>query len=162
MIMTKDECCPKFDPALWDEKTHNWDNKPFIKGTVPQIFHIPIPWIFGRTIFRMWRSIEAAKAAPEMKDFILMSYDPSPWKSELYMTTTVKVAGEENVRLSGTFISKVFEGAYSDPPRWIKKFDEYLAAKDQKALKYYFYFTYCPKCSKKYGHNYCVVFAQIA
>lgn len=109
--------------------------------------------------------IDEAKAAPDLKEFILMSYDPSPWKSELYMTVTKEVPGEKNVKISGTFISKVFEGGYNEPPKWIKefdKFDKYLAGQRKKAKKYYFYFTYCPKCSKKYGHNYGVVFAQVA
>ncbi len=24
-------CCPKFDPAPWDDKTFEWTNKKFIK-----------------------------------------------------------------------------------------------------------------------------------
>lgn len=161
MIMTKDECCPRFDPALWDGKTHSWNNKPFIMKTVPQVFHIPIPWKFAGAITSMWKMAEDAKAAPDLKDFILMSFDPSPWKSELYLAVTKEIQGAENVKISGTFISKVFDGPYNSPPKWIKEFDKYLAEKGKKALKYYFYFTYCPKCSKKYGHNYCVVFAKV-
>jgi len=161
MPMSKDDCCPKFDPKPWEEKTHNWNNKPFVRETIPQIFHIPIFWMYGAAVTRMWKRVQEAGAAPDMKDFILMSYDPSPWKSELYMTVTKEVPGAENVKISGTFISKVFDGPYSAPPKWIKEFDKYLAGKGKKALKYYFYFTYCPRCSKKYGHNYCVVFAQV-
>ena len=28
------ECCPKFEPSKWDNKTFTWKNKPFIKETV--------------------------------------------------------------------------------------------------------------------------------
>jgi NMD protein affecting ribosome stability and mRNA decay len=46
-------------------------------------------------------------------------------------------------------------------PKWIKEMDALLAAQGQKALKYYFHYTSCPKCAKIYGHNYVVAFAQI-
>jgi len=36
------ECCPKFDPAPWNEKTHEWKDKPFIRETLPQLFHMPL------------------------------------------------------------------------------------------------------------------------
>lgn len=39
----KSQCCPKFNPKLWDEKTHQWKDKLFIKNTVPQLFHMPFP-----------------------------------------------------------------------------------------------------------------------
>ncbi|MBN2057702.1 MAG: hypothetical protein JW782_02780 [Candidatus Saganbacteria bacterium] len=159
--MKKDDCCPQFDPTPWEGKTHVWNDKLFIVGSVPQFLHIPFPPMFAATVTRMWKRAEEAQAAPDLKDFILMAYDPSPWKSELYMTVTKDVPGEKSVRLSGTFITKVFDGPYNAPPKWVKEFDEYLSGQSKKALKYYFYFTYCPKCSKKFGHNYCVVFAQV-
>ena len=28
------ECCPKFEPERWDEKTLEWKNKKFVKGSV--------------------------------------------------------------------------------------------------------------------------------
>ena len=35
------------------------------------------------------------------------------------------------------------------------------ASQGKKAGKYYFYYTSCPKCAKKYGHNYIVAFAEV-
>ena len=52
--MNEKECCPKFDPQPWDEKTHVWKNKPFIRETIPQIFHMPLPWMFGGAVTKMW------------------------------------------------------------------------------------------------------------
>lgn len=91
----------------------------------------------------------------------MLAYDPSPWKSELYISVNKDVPNIENVKLSGKYISKVFDGAYNDVPKWITIFDEYLKKNSYKLLKYYFYYTTCPKCAKKYGHNYVVAFAQI-
>ncbi|MDD4358922.1 MAG: hypothetical protein PHY30_03860 [Candidatus Pacebacteria bacterium] len=88
-------------------------------------------------------------------------YDPSAWKSEYYISVNKEVLGVENVRLSGTFLTKVFDGPYNDVPKWIKGMDEYLKNKGKQAKKYYFYYTTCPKCAKIYGHNYVVAFAEI-
>ena len=154
------ECCPKFDPAPWDEKTHIWKDKLFIRETLPQLFHMPLPWMVGRMIGRMWKKAQDAGAAPDLKDFLWLATDPSPWRSEHYVHVTKEVPNAENATITGTFVSKVFDGPYSAVPRWIKEMDGYLAEHGTKSKKYYFYFTTCPRCAKKYGHNYVVAFAQ--
>ena len=35
-------CCPVFDPAQWNEQMYTWENKMFIRGTMPQILHYPL------------------------------------------------------------------------------------------------------------------------
>lgn len=155
------ECCPVFDPEPWDNKTHEWVNKPFIKDQIPQFFHMPWPPMMGKVIGRMWKKAQDAGMAPEMKDFLLLAYDPSPWKSELYMTVNGEVPGAENIKMTGTFISKVFDGPYNHVPNYLNEFRRYLVLQDKKAKKYYFYYTTCPKCAKKYGHNYIVAFAEV-
>lgn len=154
-----DECCPVFDPALLDGKTHVWENKLFLKEELRQIMHIPVH--MGEHVTRMTRKIVDANAMPDARDFLLLAYDPSPWKSELYMTVTKDIPGANITTLSGTFFSKVFDGPYNHVPKWMKEVDALLESQNQKALKYYFHYAYCPKCAKKYGHNYCVAFAQV-
>lgn len=158
-MQESDVCCPQFEPELFDAKTHVWDKKLFMLDTVFQIMHFPVN--MGRVITRMSRKIENAKAMPESKDFLMLAYDPSPWKSELYMTVTKDVPGGKMTTLSGMFVSKVFDGPYYLVPKWIEEMDAYLAKRNQKAIKYYFHYAYCPKCAKKYGHNYCTAFAQV-
>lgn len=155
------ECCPKFDPALWDERTHVWKDRMFIMETLPQIFHSPLPWMVGKMVTRMWKKAEDAGAAPDKKDFLWLSYDPSPWKSEHYIFVTKEVPNAENVKLSGTFMSKVFDGPFNLITKWIKEMDAYIKAKGAKVMRYYVYCTTCPRCAQKYGHNYVVVFAQV-
>ncbi len=67
----------------------------------------------------------------------------------------------QNVKLSGTFLTKVFEGPYQNAPKWLKEMEAYVAEQGKKAQKYYFYYTTCPKCAKKWGKNYVVIFAQV-
>ncbi|MBW2990503.1 hypothetical protein KY348_02240 [Candidatus Woesearchaeota archaeon] len=159
--MKKHDCCPKFNPKPWDDKTHKWKNKLFIMDTIPQLFHTPLPWMIGRMIHKQWKKAQDAGAAPKIKDFLWLAYDPSPWKSEHYIHVTKEVPGANNVKLSGTFITKVYDGPFNKVPVWIKDMEKYLAKKGKKPKKYYFYFTTCPKCAKKYRHNYVVAFAQV-
>jgi effector-binding domain-containing protein len=157
----KNVCCPRFDPEPWNEKSVVFENKLFVRKDLPQIFHMPLPGTIGRMITKVWKDVEAAGAKPADKDFLWLAYDPSPWKSEHYIHVTREVPGAENVKLSGTFATKVFDGPYNDVPKWIKDMDKYLSSQGKKAQKYYFYYTTCPKCAKTYGHNYVVMFAQI-
>lgn len=157
----KDICCPRFDPTPWEEKTYEWKNKLFIMESIPQFMHMPLPFMYGRKVGSMWKKIQDAKADPELKDFLLLARDPSPWKSELYLLTTKEVPGANNVTLSGTFLTKVFEGPFREVPNWIKEMDLYIEKKGKKVKDYYFYYTTCPKCAKKYGHNYVVAFAEV-
>lgn len=154
-------CCPRFAPAMLDDKTHVWDNKLFMMDTVPQVFHIPLPGAVMRTVTRMWDKAQQARATPQMADFLMLTHDPSPWKAEWYMAIDAPVPGAAEVRLSGTFLSKVFDGPYSSVPKWLKEMESYAAAQGHKVKKHYFYYTTCPKCAKVYGHNYVVAFAQV-
>jgi hypothetical protein len=160
--MEEKECCPRFDPQPWENATHEWKDKLFLIDSVPQFFHIPLPGVYGKTITRMWNLAEKYEAKPEMKDFIMLSYDPSPWKSVLYLSLSKEIPDDKHmIKLSGSFITKVFDGPFQNVPKYMKDTEAYLESVGKKAKKYYFYYTTCPKCAKKYGHNYIVVFAEI-
>jgi len=161
VVTTPDLCCPEFDPTNWDHKKHVWSNKLFLKDSVPEFFHIPLPTTYGRVISRMWKRAEDAGVTPETKDFLLLAHDPSPFKGDLFLAITKEIPGAYMVKLSGTFMSRVFDGPYNQVPKYIKEMDGYLAAHKMKAKKYYFYYAYCPKCARKYGHNFIVVIAEI-
>jgi len=152
------ECCPKFNPTPWQNKEHIWKDKLFVKKDVNQIFHLPLN--MGKVITEMFDKVQKAGAETSGEEFLMLAYDPSPWKSEMYISVTKEVPNIENVKLSGKYISKVFDGPYNAVPSWIAEFELYLKEKNLKALRYYFYYTTCPKCAKKYGHNYVVAFAQ--
>jgi hypothetical protein len=158
---TDAQCCPRFDPEPWQEKELVWEGKSFIRETVPQFMHIPLPGTFGKAVQRMWQKIEDAQAKPDMRDFIMLAAESSPWKGEIYITTTREVPNAENVKFSGTYLTKVFDGSYNEVPKWIKEMTPYVTAKGRSVKKWFFYYTTCPKCAKKYGHNYVVTFAEV-
>ena len=156
------QCCPEFDPNKWDEKTFSWENKHFIKESIPLLFHIPFPPMIGRKITKMWRMAEESKTAPPKKEDVLVLFtDPHPFKSELYLSVTGHVSNADNVKISGTFISKVFDGPYNAIPKYIKEMEGYLFSIGEKAKKYYVHYAYCPKCAKESGHNYMILFAEV-
>lgn len=151
--------CSLIKPLRYNNKRIVWKNKLFLKDKAIQFMHMPLN--MRQVVGRMWTKIKLNKADPPVKDFLMLTYDPSPWVSEVYMNVTKRIPKANIVKLSGTFIAKVFDGPFNSPPKWVKEFDTYLSKKKLKALKYYFYFTMCPECIKKTGHNYCIVFAQI-
>jgi hypothetical protein len=154
-------CCAELDTRLWNNVEHKWTNKIFLKDSVPEVFHIPLPGSYHKVVTRMWKKAEEAGAAAAPKDFMLLAYDPTPFKSELLMSITKEIPGEEIVKLSGKFISKVFDGPYNNVPKFMKEMNGYLASLRKTAKKHYFYFAYCPKCAKKYGHNLIVDIAEV-
>lgn len=155
----KDECCPKFNPEPWEGKTLNWDNKLFVKDTVRSFMHVPLN--MGKVITRMAKQVQAAEAAPADEDFIILSDEVSPWKSDQYMSVTKEVEGLENVKLSGTYLTKVFEGHYKEMKNWHGEMMQYVKDQGKEVKKLYFFYTTCPKCAKKWGKNYVVALAQV-
>ncbi|MFC1875119.1 hydrolase [Chloroflexota bacterium] len=155
------QCCPKFDPEPWQEKEIIWKDKLFVKDTMMQFMHMPLPGTFGKKVGRMCKKIEDIGANPDIKDFIMLATESSPWKGEVYINATKEVPDAENVKLSGTFLTRVFDGPYSAIPKWAKEMTEYVAQKGKTIKKYYFYYTTCPKCAKIHGHNYVVAFAEV-
>lgn len=154
-------CCPVFDPKPWDGVEHAWNDKLFLMGTIPQFLHMPLPGKLDTEIGRLWKRAQDLGIAPAEGDFLLLMHDPSPWKAELFLSVTGRAGGERFGTLSGTFVSKVFDGPYNAVPSYIKELDAYLAGSGKAAKDYYFYYTTCPKCAKKYGHNYIVAFAAL-
>ena len=156
------ECCPVFRHELWDGRTHRWENKKFIKDSVPTLFHMPFPPLIGKKMTHMCDLAEKVNAMEgDKSEMLVLFHDPSAFKSEMYMQVNKEVPEANNVTISGTFVSKVFDGPYNAVPKFIKEMDAYLAESNQKAKDYYVHYAYCPGCMKKFGHNYMVLFAEV-
>ena len=150
-------CCPRFDPEPWDEKEVTFRDKLFVKDHVTSFFHIPLN--FGKVMVRNLEKIQAADALePEP---IMLSDEKSLWGSDIYIAVSRDVPGAETVKISGTFLTKVFEGPYKDIRQWIQEMKAWLESKAANVKKMYFFYTTCPKCAKYYGKNYVVILAQV-
>ncbi|WP_422080970.1 hydrolase [Ulvibacterium sp.] len=162
MEQAKKECCPTFDSEKWDGKTFKWDHKKFIKASVPTLFHIPLPPMIGKKITKMVKlAEEAQKLAKDEEDILLLFMDPNAFKSDIFLSVTGTVPNTKNTTLSGTFVSKVFDGPFNSVPKFMKQMDSYLDTSGEKAKNYYVHYAYCPKCAKEKGHNYMVLFAEV-
>lgn len=64
-------------------------------------------------------------------------------------------------KLTGTYVTKVFEGPYRDAGRWVQEMESYVNSTGQQLRRLFFFYTTCPKCAKAYGKNYVVAFAEI-
>lgn len=141
----------------WENKEITWKNKRFVKDRVRAILHIPIN--FGQVIVRNIKRIEAVKALED--PYVLLSDENSLWGSDLYIAVTKDVPGAQMATISGTFLTKVFEGPYKDVGKWMKEMNAYVQSKGKAAKKIFAFYTTCPKCAKVYGRNYVVLFAQV-
>lgn len=150
-------CCPRFDPTPWDGKEITWQGKRFVKDRVRSIFHIPVN--FGAVMKRNMSRIGSAEATGD--EMIVLSDENSLWGADIYIAVTKDIPGAAMAGLSGTFLSKVFEGPYRNVRQWIDEMKAYVQGQNKTLRKLYFYYTTCPKCAKIYGKNYVVLLAQV-
>jgi hypothetical protein len=150
-------CCPRFNPEPWDEKEVTWQDRLFIKDHVRSFLHIPLN--FGKVVVKNIEIIEAADAfAPQP---LMLSEEKSLWGSDVYIAVSKEVPMAEMTRISGTFLTKVFEGPYKNAGKWAKEMEAYAKSKGKEIKKMYFFYTTCPKCAEVYGKNYTVLLAKV-
>ncbi len=150
-------CCPRFDPTPWEGQQLHFRDKPFIKATTVSLFHIPLNMsdMFQST----FKAIKDADAEDE--ELLVLSRDPSSWSGEHFFSVKKEVPGADNVRLSGDFLTRVFEGPFSQMSTWCKEMEETVAGQGKRLDKLYYFYTTCPNCAKHYGKNYVVAIAQL-
>jgi hypothetical protein len=149
-------CCNRFDPKPWDGKEIVWKDKLFVKDHVISIFHIPLN--FGQVVVK---NMERIKSADALGDQLMLSDENSLFGSDIYIAVSKEVPGAKTEMISGTFLSKVFEGPYQNMGSWIKDMEKYAESKGRKIEKMFFFYTMCPKCAKFYGKNFTVILAKV-
>ena len=152
-----DECCPEFDPGPWDDKELEWRDRLFVRDRVRSLLHIPLN--FGAVMKRNMIRIQAADAEPAAA--AVLSDENSLWGADVYIEVTKEIPGARMARISGTFLSRVFEGPYRNMGAWIEAMQRHVKERGRTLRKLYFYYTTCPKCAKNYGKNYVVLLAQV-
>jgi len=151
-------CCAPVDPARWDGRTFHWEGQPFLRDRVRAFLHIPLN--FGAVAARSHAIVEAAGAYPD--EPFWLSDEVSKWRSDLYIALDRTVPGADVTTLSGTFLTRVFEGPFKDAGRWMAAMGEYVESQGHTVGKIYFFYATCPRCAKRFGVNRVVLFAQVA
>ena len=107
-------------------------------------FHIPLN--FGQIMVRNMEKIQ--KAGASAKEIIVLSDEKSMWGSNVYIAVEKDFPGSDSVRISGTFLTKVFEGPYKDTGKWMREMNAFVTLKGKTAKKTYLFYTTCPKCAQ--------------
>lgn len=158
-------CCEPFNPEPWQDpstgsgqvKEITWKDKIFVKDHITSFFHIPLN--MGKKVIKNMELIEKANAkAPQQ---LMLTDKKSIWGADIYIDVSKEVPGAQMATLSGTFLTKLFEGPYQNAGKWAQEMKEYVKSKGKELKKLYFSYTTCPKCAKTYGKNYVVLFTQI-
>jgi hypothetical protein len=150
-------CCDPFDPGPWQDKEITWKDKLFVKDHVSSFFHIPLD--MGKKMVKNMELIGKADAKSPQQ--LMLTDEKSPWGVDIYIEVTKEVPEAQMATLSGTYLTKVFEGPYQNVGKWAIEMEKYVEAKGKKMSKLYFSYTTCPKCAKAYGKNYVVLFAKV-
>jgi hypothetical protein len=150
-------CCPPFDPAPWQDRELTWNDEPFVVDHVRSIFHVPLA--FGKHVTRTQALIDAAGAASTPP--LMLCDEASDWGTDIYVHVTKPVPGAQMASLTGTFLTRVYEGPYRNGQRWAKSMQHIVEARGKRLDKMYFAYTTCPACAKAYGKNYVVLFAKV-
>ncbi|MFN7596886.1 MAG: hydrolase [Cereibacter sp.] len=143
-------CCPRFNAKGWGGQTLHFKDKPFVRATTHSVAHLPID--MGKVFSRVLANINAAHAVDPAHS-IVMSRDLSAFSAEHLFAVNADVPGEERVTLSGEYVTKVFEGPFSQVRKWHDEMQDLAKEKGRTAKSVWFYYTTCPKCAKVYGKN---------
>ena len=151
-------CCPRFDPEGWDGLEVHFEDTPFVRATTRSLMHIPLN--MGTVFSRVQAHIEEA-GAQDPDRFLVLSRDLSSTEGEHLFQVTRDVPDEEMTRLSGTFLTRVFEGPYRHARDWVHAMEVAAKAAGKKGGRVFMFYTTCPKCAKAYGQNYVVGFIEV-
>ena len=150
-------CCAKLDVAYWDGRELEWNDKPFMRDHIREFLHIPLN--YGSVISRDHAAIENAEAYPENP--LWLTDEVSPWGADIYLAVDRDVPDVDMERISGRFLTKVFEGPYRNISSWVREMEAFVESKGEVLERLYFYYATCPKCAKHFGANNVVLFAKV-
>lgn len=153
---TETGCCERLDASKWDEQEFHWDDKLFLRDHVRSFLHVPLN--YGSIISRDLAAVEDAGAYPEVP--LTLTEEVSLWGADIYVALDREVPDAQMQRLSGTFLTKVFEGPYRDAGKWADRMGEYVEGRGSQVKALYYYYATCPKCARTFGKNSTVLFAQ--
>ena len=151
-------CCPKFNPDGWDAQELHFRDQRVVRATTHSAMHVPID--IARVFTRVQRHINKVGAHQDGK-FIVLSRDDTAFRSTHLFVVDRDIPDEEMGSLSGDFITKVFEGPYSNAKEWHQVMQQAVRDRGHEPGDVYFFYTTCPKCAEAYGHNYVVAVAEI-
>lgn len=142
-------CCGEPNIGEWDNREIVFESKPFIRMYTRSFLFMPLN--MGKIMTALQQTAEAANATMPREQAMILSRDISPWRAEQLYAVSTPVEAVDNVTLNGTFLTKVFEGPYSNAKQWYDALQAYASEKGKRVKNAYFFYTTCPSCAKHYG-----------
>src|SRR4030042_2317686 len=127
-------CCEPFNPQPWQDKEIIWKEKLFVKDHITSILHIPLN--MGKKIIKNMELIEKANAKAPYQ--LMLTDEKSLWGADIYIDVSRDVPGAQMATLSGTFLTKVFEGSYQNVGKWAQEMKTYVEKNGKMLKKLYF------------------------
>jgi len=158
MGVTTDGCCPLFDPAPWDGKEFSFEGLEFVEATTRSFFYMPLD--MAKVMAATGKAISDAGAAPADR-YLVLSSDASPWKATHRFLVTKPVPGLPKARVEGVWLAKTFDGSFNRMGSWYRELSESATRNGVPPSEMLAFYTTCPSCAKKTGHNYVVLFARL-
>lgn len=155
--ITPTECCPPFDPIPWDNQLIEWSDKLFIRDKVFCLLNMPLN--FSKVMTRVMTKTE--KHGATVPQGLCLSDHTSSWNMDIYLAVDKEIPEAENVKMTGKFYSRFYEGDFRKTGEWITDFKKQTTEKQLSTGKMYLWYTTCPQCAKIYGKNYVVILANI-
>jgi hypothetical protein len=154
-----DVCCEDIDLSKWKLRRIVWKRKPFYVVRHGSFFHIPIG--FGKAIIGGLEIVKKKYYTPS-PEFVLSK--ETGWFSAKMMFPVNKAStSDPNIEeLTGTFVTRGFQGSYSQMGNFIRVFNEQVKQKfGKKPSELYFWYANCPKCAPKQGGPKIIIFGRI-
>lgn len=143
-------CCPRFNSAGWEGQELHFKDKRFVRARTLSLAHVPLN--MGQVFGRVQANIRAAEAEDPAQGLV-MSRDLSAFAAEHLFAVTKDVPGEEMVSVSGDYLTKIFEGPFSQAREWCGEMEDAASARGERPKAVWLFYTTCPKCAKVYGKN---------
>jgi hypothetical protein len=153
-------CCAVPNIDNWQEKIIDFENKRFIREYTKSVFFVPTN--MDKVMASLNHTAIAAGALMPPNEAMILSRDLSPFKAEQLYAVSKEVEGADNVLLSGSFASKVYEGDYKNAKSWHDDLKKYVEKLGKKSSETYLFYTTCPKCAEHYGKNYTIGLARLS
>jgi len=151
------ECCPRLNEADWDKKEMEWRGKPFYRTKYWSIFHMPLN--IGGVTTKAMAELDSKGLVEDPT--LMLSREESMFSSTLLLSMNQDTDDPKVERLSGNYVSRLFQGSYRDTSKWIKETMQYCEETGREARDLLFWYVTCPKCAEKYGGAQTVIFAKV-
>ena len=153
-------CCAIPNTGQWERKVVSFEGARFIRGYSRRVFGHPVG--VDATLEHLRRQAARAGATMPPQDALILSRDLSAWRTEHLYAVTMPIHGADNVTLSGTFATLVFEGPEKGAAAWKEEAAAYARQLGTSNTEVSFFHTACHDCQKRYGRNYVIAFARLA